>query len=89
MSSSSPIVLTSGCRLGEIESFPAGMPRIFAISGVTLASRQDAALARLGALREFQLEHLDAAVRPQLFATVRRKAGRARRARRISPSRSA
>jgi hypothetical protein len=37
VSSRSPIEAISEWRLGEMESWPAGMPRIAAISGVTLA----------------------------------------------------
>ncbi len=42
-----------------MQSRPTGMPRAAAISGVTLAPRQHAAMAGLGPLAELELNHLD------------------------------
>ena len=44
---------------GEMQSWPIGTPRVAAISGADLGRRQYAAVARLGALAQLELDHLD------------------------------
>jgi hypothetical protein len=44
---------------GLMQSTPTGTPRAAAISGVTFGPGQHAAVARLGALAELELDQLD------------------------------
>ena len=61
-SSSSDTESTSGWRFGEMESLPAGMPRILAISSVTLVPGRMPPLPGLAPWLSFELEHLDLVV---------------------------
>ena len=66
-------------RSGEKTSLPSGTRRVSAISLVTLAAGQDAAVAGLGALGELDLDHLDLV--GSAARSSERRRGRSRRRR--------